>query len=184
MSLRAALISVICAAGLCTAAQTPSTTPELEYVMQLRVTCDPAIPVGATSTGSRLTIPINGGSFSGPRLRGEVLKGGADFQLHHADTGRTDLEALYNIRTDDGVTIHVRNRGLISSDGQGCYFYTQPVFEAPVDSPYAWLNNAIYVCRPDDKGIPDGVVLNVWRVRDPYDSDNPTRQPDTVSSQN
>ncbi|MDE6394636.1 MAG: DUF3237 family protein [Duncaniella sp.] len=174
------LTSLILTSGLCAAAQTPSTTPELEYVMQLRVTCDPAVPVGATTTGSRLTIPISGGTFTGPRLRGEVLKGGADFQLHHADTGRTDLEALYNIRTDDGVTIHVRNGGIIAPDGKGYYFYTRPVFEAPVDSHYAWLNDAVFVCRPDDKGMPGGVVLNVWRVCDPYDFDATIRQPDTV----
>lgn len=180
MKFRTILLSAIFATVMCVAAQTPSTTPELEYVMQLRVTCDPAVTVGATATGSRTTIPITGGTFSGPRLRGEVLKGGADFQLHHAGTGRTDLEALYNIRTDDGVTIHVRNGGIIAPDGRGYYFYTRPVFEAPVDSHYAWLNDAVFVCRPDDEGMPGGVVLNMWRVRDPYDFDATIQQPDTV----
>lgn len=144
-----------------------SPVPQLDFVMQLRVTCDPAIVVGATSTGSRLTIPITGGIFTGPKIKGDVLPGGADFQLVHADTGRTDLDALYNIRTDDGVTIHVHNSGIIKSSGDGWYFFTSPVFEAPSDSRYAWLNDAIYVCRPDETGMPGGVVLNVWRVCDP-----------------
>lgn len=149
------------------AAQTPSTTPRLEYVMQLRVTCDTALSVGAGPRGSRLTIPITGGSFSGPHIKGDVLPGGADFQLHRPETGRTELEALYNILTDDGVTIHVRNRGIITGRWPDVYFYTTPVFEAPVDSPYAWLNDAIYICRPDDNGMAGGVVLNVWKVTDP-----------------
>ncbi len=163
-----------------TMAQVPSTTPELDYVMQLRVTCDPAVFVGKTGVGTRMTIPITGGTFSGPRIKGEVLSGGADFQLIREDAGRSDLEALYNIRTDDGVTIHVRNRGLISSNGGGFYFYTAPVFEAPADSQYAWLNNALYVCRPDDRGMAGGVVLNVWRVSDPSDFNASIGQPDSV----
>lgn len=159
--------AILWISALSAGAQTPSPVPQLDFVMQLRVTCDPAIVVGATSTGTRLTIPITGGTFSGSKIKGEVLPGGADFQLVHPDTGRSDLDALYNIRTDDGVTIHVHNTGLIKSDGNSWYFFTSPVFEAPSDSPYAWLNDAIYVCRPDAKGIPDGVVLNVWRVCDP-----------------
>lgn len=35
------------------------------------------------------------------------------------------------------------------------------------DAAACHLCDAIYVCRPDAKGIPDGVVLNVWRVCDP-----------------
>lgn len=173
---------LVAALGACfsTMAQMPSTTPELDYVMQLRVTCDPAVVVGKTAVGSRMTIPITGGTFSGPRIKGEVLNGGADFQLIHPEGGRSDLEALYNIRTDDGVTIHVRNRGLISANEGGVYFYTSPVFEAPADSQYAWLNNALYVCRPDDSGMDGGVVLNVWRVSDPSDFNASIMPPDTV----
>lgn len=180
MRFKIAILTAMVMQVLWAVAQIPSTTPELDYVMQLRVNCDPAVAVGATSVGSRVTIPITGGTFSGPRIRGEVLKGGADFQLVHNDAGRTDLEALYNIRTDDGVTIHVRNRGLIKQTGGDYYFYTSPVFEAPAESQYAWLNDAIYVCRPDESGIPGGVVLNVWRVRDPYDFDTTIPQPDSV----
>lgn len=159
-----ALFSVIVAM-----AQQPSRTPELEFVMQLRVTCSGAEYVGETPVGTRLSIPITGGTFEGPDLKGGVLSGGADYQLVHTEAGRTDLEAIYNIQTDDGVTIHVRNMGMIASDNGKPYFFTAPKFEAPVNSRYAWLNNAIFVCRPDDKGMKNGVVLNVWKVKDQYD---------------
>ena len=182
MKLRTLLLSAILASAANADAAMPSTTPELEFVMQLRVTCDPAVAVGASPTGYRQTIPITGGTFSGPRIRGEVLNGGADYQLSHERSGRTDLEAIYNIRTDDGVTIHVRNAGIIAPTGDGWYFYTRPVFEAPEGSPYAWLNDAVYVCRPADEGMPGGVVLNVWRVGDPYDFDASVQCPDTVPS--
>lgn len=167
MKLNSLLTAIMLGSALIGVAQTPSTTPQLDYVMQLRVYCDSAVVAGASSTGTRLTIPIAGGSFSGPNIKGTVLKGGADFQLIHEAAGRTDLEALYNIMTDDGVTIHVRNKGIIKNNGGEFYFYTVPAFEAPVDSPYAWLNDAIFVCRPDDNWMPGGVVLNVWRVCDP-----------------
>lgn len=144
----------------------PASSPELDFVMQLRVTCSAAEFVGDAPAGTRLSIPITGGTFEGPQIKGTVLRGGADYQLIHKDAGRTDLEAIYNIRTDDGVTIHVRNIGMISRCNGKPYFYTTPSFEAPMDSRYAWLNNAIYVCRPDDNGMKDGVVLNVWRVQD------------------
>jgi len=55
--------------------------------------------------------PILGGRLDGARLKGEILGGGADWQFTRADAV-TVLEALYLLRTHDGVTIQVTNRGL------------------------------------------------------------------------
>ena len=126
--------------------------PQLDYVMELRVTCAPAY-----REQGKTIIPITGGTFSGPRLRGTVLPGGADTQT--SAPRRVDLMAVYDIMTHDSVVIHVRNHGVISSG----YFRASPIFEAPADSPYAWLNQAIFVCLPQGK---DGYIsLPVWRVR-------------------
>ena len=68
------------------------------------------------------------------------------------------------IRTDDGVSIHVRNWGIIC-DGKGeYYFVTAPKFEAPVGSRYEWLNDRIFVCKPDfsKQGY---LSLNIWMVK-------------------
>lgn len=137
--------------------------------MQLRVTLGDVYTVGDTPHGKRIVIPITGGTFEGPQLKGTILNGGADYQLASADGSRTELEAIYSIRTDDGTYIHVRNRGLIvnGKDEQGqpsFYFKAAPQFEAPADSRYAWLNNALYVCQPDWSQGFKGIVLNVWRV--------------------
>ena len=141
--------------------------PVLEFVLQLRVKIGAFDRVGETAHGVRQSIAITGGTFHGPSIKGDVLPGGADYQLTDPKTGRTELEAIYNIRTDDGVTIHVRNRGIISQDNGKTYFFTSPQFEAPSDSKYAWLSNSIFVCRiSDEDTMKDGVVLNVWRVRD------------------
>lgn len=135
--------------------------PGLEFVMEIRAICDPAYEVGLTPKGRRVVIPITGGSFEGPKLRGTVLNGGADYQLIDDAHQRTELEAIYSIRTDDGVNIHVRNRGILST-AQGFYFRCSPIFEAPYDSPYAWLNDAIFVCVPEVKN--GYVSLKMFRV--------------------
>ena len=120
--------------------------------------------------GKRIVIPITGGVFEGPLLKGTILNGGADYQLANADGSRTELEAIYSIRTDDGVNIHVRNYGIVynGKDAQGnpsFYFKAAPKFEAPTNSRYAWLNNAIFVCQPEWTHEFKGIVLNVWMVK-------------------
>ena len=148
----------------------PQNTPQLEFALQLKVTLGEAYTCGETQHGQRTIIPITGGTFEGPNIKGTIINGGADYQLNNKATGRTELEAIYCIKTDDGVNVHVRNRGIIANgkDDQGnptFYFKAAPQFEAPVDSKYAWLNNAIFVCQPDFSGGFKGIVLNVWKVK-------------------
>lgn len=144
--------------------------PALEFVVELKVKCEGAYQVGKTSHGNRFVIPIVGGTFEGPQMKGTILPGGADYQLQDAATGRTEVEAIYSIKTDDGVNIHIRNRGLICTgkDEQGnpqFYFRTAPQFEAPQDSKYAWLNNAIFVCQPSMGDGSGAICLRIWKVK-------------------
>ena len=148
----------------------PKDTPQLEFALQLKVTLGDSYDVGDTQHGQRIVIPITGGTFEGPAIKGTIINGGADYQLANKALNRTELEAIYSIKTDDGVYIHVRNRGIISSgkDAQGnptFYFKAAPQFEAPADSKYAWLNNALFVCAPDFTQEFKGIVLNVWKVK-------------------
>ena len=148
----------------------PKETPQMEFVMQLKVTLDEAYSCGETQHGQRIIIPITGGTFEGPRIKGTILSGGADYQLVNKALDRTELEAIYCIKTDDGVCIHLRNRGIIANgkdaDGKPTfYFKCAPQFEAPADSKYAWLNNALFVCQPDWSQQFKGIVLNVWQVK-------------------
>ena len=148
----------------------PKDTPQLEFTMQLRVTiCEP-YSCGETQHGKRIVIPITGGTFEGPKIKGTILNGGADYQLADSTLNRTELEAIYCIKTDDGVCIHIRNRGIIY-DGKGeegkntFYFKCAPQFEAPADSKYAWLNNALFVCSPQWSQQFKGIILNVWKIK-------------------
>lgn len=138
-------------------------TPELEHIIDLNVSIGTPINVGKTPGGIRNIIPITGGTFCGPRIKGKILSGGADYQMMSDDHSRNQLEAIYNLQTDDGISIHIRNKGISTDD----YFYCSPTFEAPSDSKYAWLNNAIFVCRPFDFK-PNAIGLRVWMVRDAY----------------
>lgn len=142
--------------------------PELEFALQLKVTIGEAYGIDNTQHGKRTIIPITGGTFEGPKLKGTILNGGADYQLN-TET-RTELEAIYCIRTDDGINIHVRNKGIIynGKDTEGnptFYFRAAPTFEAPADSKYAWLNNALFVCTPEWRQDFKGIILNVWKVK-------------------
>ena len=147
--------------------ETDLSSPWMEFVMDIKVTVDGAYGVGDTSHGNRFIIPITGGTFAGPNLKGTVIPGGADYQLIDTVKGRTELEAIYSIRTDDGVNIHVRNTGILYSgknerDEDTYYFTTTPKFEAPKDSKYDWLNNYIFICVP--QVLPDYILLKIWKV--------------------
>jgi hypothetical protein len=158
-------------------AQTPPSSLDLEFVCELKVKTDKAMTLGETAHGLRRFIDITGGTFEGPKMKGIVLKGGADYQFVNKTNTRTEIEAIYTIRTDDSVLIHIRNVGLSLKtlenaaklakgepmDVSKNYFRAAPKFEAPNDSRYDWLNNAIFVC----KGIPTNqgyVIIQVWKV--------------------
>ena len=146
----------------------PKDTPQLEFALQLRVTLGEAFSIDKTQHGRRTVIPITGGTFEGPLLKGTIINGGADYQLNAEN--RTELEAIYCIKTDDGIYIHVRNRGIIANgkDANGnptFYFRAAPQFEAPSDSRYGWLNDALFICAPEWSPDFKGIVLNVWKVK-------------------
>lgn len=124
-----------------------------EFVFEAKVDCDAPRVIGPSKHGRHQLIPIVGGSFAGPRIRGDVLAGGADWQHVRAD-GVVEIEARYTIRAEDGALISVCNRGIANmnptpfgSPGEtpGPYARTQPEFEAPVDGPHDWLNKWLFV---------------------------------------
>jgi len=163
-----ALMAVF-ALGIHAQVEGPKDAPQLEFALQLKVTLGETFGINNTQHGRRTVIPITGGTFEGPGIKGTIISGGADYQLANAD-GRTELEAIYCIKTDDGVYIHVRNRGIIANtkdaDGKpSFYFRCAPQFEAPADSKYGWLNNSLFLCAPSFSQGFNGIVLNVWRVK-------------------
>lgn len=142
--------------------------PGLTFVYEAIVTLEPTIEIGRTPIGTRRRVPITGGHFKGPHIRGKVLAGGADWQLQRADDW-TVIEADYMMQADDGALIHVRNVGLTNSrvaNAPQRYLRTVPSFEAPV-GPHDWLNQAIFIgtigAPPADSPRP-AVRIRVYRV--------------------
>lgn len=133
-------------------------TPRLELLAHASVKVAAPLLVGPTLTGERRIIPITGGRVEGARLRGEIVPGGADWQIVAAD-GTTLLEARYTLKTDDGALVYIRNVGVrhgppevIAALARGeqvdpakYYFRATPVFETG-DKRYEWLNRIIAVC--------------------------------------
>jgi hypothetical protein len=128
---------------------TPSPPPglQLELLYRSVVTLGQAINVGETPRGVRRIIPITGGTFEGPRMRGEILPMGWDWQLDRSD-GCTDIVADYFLRTDDDVVINVVNSGTLCMPVPGAAppppVRTSPAFEAPLGE-YDWLTRGAFV---------------------------------------
>ena len=100
--------------------------------------------LGASPLGARFIVPILGGSFEGERLRGQVLPGGADRQWLRPD-GVKELDALYEMKTDDGCVITVRNRVLIDEGAPGGRYARSVVRLQANDPRYEWLGQRIFV---------------------------------------
>jgi hypothetical protein len=141
-------------------------TPGFEFAFEAIVEIGPAEKVGTTPYGERNRIPITGGTFAGPRIKGVVLPGGADWQLVRKD-GSMTLDADYMIQAEDGALIHVHNRGVVSGTAGTSDFYlrTAPIFEAPVGS-NDWLNKAVFVgtVEPVTGRTVPAVCVRVFKV--------------------
>jgi hypothetical protein len=131
---------------------------QTEFALEALVECDAKVELGERANGQRRFIPIVGGRFEGPRIRGRVLPGGGDWQLQRPD-GVLEIEARYTLQADDGTLVYVHNSGVVIRSATP-YARTTPRFEAPATGPHAWLNQSIFVASI---GIeqPDPLVVKV-----------------------
>jgi hypothetical protein len=148
--------------------------PQLEFVFEAHVEIAAPLIIGATPRGERRMIPITGGVFEGPSLRGRILPGGADWQVLRPD-GVTELYARYPLETDSGAIIQVINRGLRHGPfevmerlraGQPVdpllyYFRAAPEFETAAPE-LAWLNKSLFVATGERH--PARVVVRFWKL--------------------
>lgn len=103
----------------------------------------PRQDLGVTSQGHRYSVPILGGTFFAGEgvegLNGRILPGGADRQLQYTDSFK-ELDALYEMQTEDGTVLTVRNRVKIDEAwGQDRYALSTIRVTAPL-GPFDWLN--------------------------------------------
>jgi hypothetical protein len=146
-----------------------------QLLMTLRVTVAAPLNIGAVPHGTRRTVPLTGGSFEGPRLRGTVLpSGSADWVLLRAD-GVLELDLRATLRTDDGALVSVRSFGLrhgppevIAAVARGeavdratYYFRTTPRFETAHPA-YGFLNRLVALASGERR--PEGSIYTIHEV--------------------
>jgi hypothetical protein len=123
------------------AAPPADAVPRVEFAFEERVTLAPAVVLGNTALGHRQYIAITGGTVVGPKLKGQVVPGGFDFQLTYSASNCTQLAADYFLKADDGTVIHVFNEGLYCPGKSNLF---RPRLEAPA-GPFEWLTQAAFV---------------------------------------
>jgi Protein of unknown function (DUF3237) len=152
----------------------PESVPALDFIFAAHVGVDQPLDLGDVGKGGRRIVPIAGGEFSGPNIRGQVLPGGADWQVIRSD-GVAELEARYTLRTDDGALIYVRNLAyrhgppdVIAALAAGrpvdpaSYYFRGATFFETGDARYAWITRNIVVCSGERE--PAAVKLRFYQL--------------------
>ena len=130
------------------------------HLFDMVVDLNPRLNIGIGPLGQRILFGSAGGTFSGPKLRGEVLAGGGDWTLFRPD-GAMTLDVRLTLQTHDGALIHMTYGGRwitppemksemadpgrrLDADPASYYFRTNPLFETG-SVPYWWINDIVCV---------------------------------------
>jgi len=133
-----------------------------EKVLTLHVVLGESLPVGRVPEGELTIIPIAGGTFEGPRLRGRVLPGGADWNTRISQQA-CHVCARYWIQTDDGAVLCVHNEGFLQSGAEPGSFQTTPSFQCDGNGPYAFLTQGLFAGTLRGAGE-RAVEIGIWRI--------------------
>lgn len=131
------------------------------------------VSLGRGPLGERRVVSILGGTFEGPRMRGEVLPG-ADWQIARAD-GVLDIDARYALKEQGGGIVRVVSQGyryaapdVLAALARGddvdpatYFFRTVMRFETGASS-LDWLNRTIAIATAERKAR--RVLLEAYRV--------------------
>jgi hypothetical protein len=157
----AGLTAMAAFAGNTAAAQQPgagSAPAPLKTEFLMDVIFDVAAP---QLIGSRRIVPVTGGTFEGPKLKGTAIGGGADWIQVRPD-GVSELSVRATLKTDDEQLISMSYRGLLfTPKGGEQYWRTTPIFETAAPK-YDWLNKMIAVGV--GKPVPGKAAYSVYQV--------------------
>jgi hypothetical protein len=114
--------------------------------------------------GSRVIVPVTGGTFTGPKLKGTALPGGSDAILRRAD-GASILNVRAILKTDDDQLIYMTYEGVMYTPPGGkpsdLYFRTTPHFET-ASQKYEWITRIVAVGI--GKPTPGKAVYRVFQI--------------------
>ena len=135
-------------------------TLQSEFLLDIVIDTLPANNVGSSGV-DRVIVPVAGGTFEGPKLKGTVVGPSGDWIVRRPD-GSSLLDVRLVLQTDDAQKIYMMWRGIYyAPQGETPYARILPLFETGA-AKYAWLSHlvAVGVYRP----MPGKVAYRVYRV--------------------
>ena len=150
-------------------------SPRTQFLFTLEILLHPIHDLGATPLGRRRIVPVSGGRFEGPRLRGHVLPDvGGDWLLQRAD-GTFQSDVRLALRTDDGALISMTYRGIRHAAPEVSerlargeevapseYYPRTAVFLETASSEHRWVNDLIALGT--GRRLPDRVIYELHEV--------------------
>jgi hypothetical protein len=149
--------------------------PHLSLIYRLEAAVGDPQDLGEISAGHRRIVPLTGGTFSGPELRGTLLPGAsADWQIILSD-GTTFGDVRYTLETEGGDLLYVQSQGVRHGNpdvlerlGRGedvdaaeYTFRTSAKIETGAAN-LEWLNKGIFISVGGRQ--PGGVLYDVYLV--------------------
>jgi hypothetical protein len=124
------------------AAQDANATLRSELLMD--VVFDVATP---HNLGTRMIVPVTGGTFTGPKLKGTACGNGGDWIVRRPD-GASVLNVRATLKTDDDQLIYMTYDGIMYTPPGGkptdMYWRTTPRFET-ASAKYEWITRVVCV---------------------------------------
>jgi hypothetical protein len=149
--------------------------PRLTLVYRLEAVLGDPLDLGEVREGHRRIVPLIGGTFEGPEVKGKLLPGAsADWQIVLPD-GTAIGDIRYTLQTDAGALLYVQSRGVRHGspgvlarlrngedvDASEYTFRTSTRIEtAPGD--LAWLNKGVFISVGGRQ--PRGVIYETYLV--------------------
>ena len=149
--------------------------PRLTKIYRLEASLGEPLDVGEVPGGHRRIVPLVGGTFTGPDLRGELVPGvSADWQVLLPD-GTALGDIRYTLRTERGDLLSVQSRGVRHGspevlarlgrgeevDASDYTFRTSTKIEAAA-AHLDWVNRGIFIGVAGRQ--PGGVIYEVYLV--------------------
>ncbi|MCW2516607.1 MAG: hypothetical protein JWR11_5649 [Mycobacterium sp.] len=120
--------------------------PVLTQIYSLKAVTGPTLDYGDSPSGRRRLVPLVGGMFTGPEIRGNLLPGGsASWQIDLPD-GAAAVEMRYTLQTDRGALLYVRSNGVGHGNADPGQHLVHAATHIETSAPNLdWLNNSVLV---------------------------------------
>ena len=149
--------------------------PRLTRIYRLEATVDAPLDLGDIGQGRRRIVPLTGGTFTGPEMKGQLLPGAsADWQIVLPD-GTALGDIRYTLQSDGGALLYVQSRGIrhgspevLDRLGRGEHvdaseytFRTSTQIETAATE-LDWINKGIFISVGGRQ--PGGVIYETYLV--------------------